>query len=105
MDDTVNTHDRHDEIDPEEAVELRRQLEEIRIELESISRDRMRWPEGAPLHLQDRSEELETKADAIRARLGMPPATGRPPKGSWWGWPALIGVTAAILAGVLLFTR
>jgi len=45
--------ERDEEIDPEKRAELQRRLEELRSELESLARDRMRWPDGAPLHLQD----------------------------------------------------
>ena len=97
--------ERDEEIDPEKRAELQRRLEELRGELESLARNRMRWPDGAPLHLQDRSEALEVEADAIRARLGMPSATGRPPRGSGWGWLALIAASTAILIGVFALAR
>lgn len=83
-------------------VELEHRLEELRIELEDLARDRLRWPQGSAFSLQDRSEKLETEADAIRRRLGMPVALGRAPKEHWSGYLALCAAIVVIVIGVIV---
>ena len=83
-----------------ERAELEHRLEELRIELEDVARDRLRWPHGSAFALQDRSERLETEADGIRRRLGMPAALGRPPKEHWSGYLVLCIAIVAIVIGV-----
>lgn len=102
---TMSNRQNGEELDPEERSELERRLAALRTELEDISRDRLRWPDGAALHLQERSEELEGEADAIRSRLALPAAIGRPSTGTWWGWLALIASAAAAIIGVFMLTR
>ncbi|WP_334152510.1 hypothetical protein [Microbacterium sp.] len=82
--------------------ELERRLEEVRMELESVSRDRLRWPTGSAFSLQDRSEKLETEADAIRKQLGLPAALGRPPREHWSGYLVLCIAIVAIVVGVIV---
>jgi hypothetical protein len=79
--------------------ELERRLEALRIELEAVSRDRLRWPTGSAFSLQDRSEELETEADAIRTQLGLPAALGRPPREHWTGYLVLCVAIVVIVIG------
>lgn len=82
--------------------EPERRLEELRIELEDLARDRLRWPQGSAFSLQDRSEKLETEADAIRKQLGLPAALGRPPREHWAGHLVLCVAIVVIVIGVVV---
>lgn len=83
---------------------MERRLADIQVELEVIARERLRGT-LATFPPDDGEEELETEADAIRVRLGSPPAIGRPPRASWAGWAALVVAIAAIIVVVALLTR
>jgi len=104
----VSKGEREDAGDPPSnahRADLEQRLGELHRQLEDLSRDRLRWPQGAPLHLQERSEELEGEADEIRKQLGLPAALGRPPRRSWPGWVVLVTAAALILWGVYQFAR
>lgn len=78
---------------------LEARLAELTRRLADLAQDGLRWPDGPPHTLQEQSAELELEADAIRHRLGMPAAIGRPPRDSWLGWVILCAAaTAAVVA-------
>lgn len=100
----MSDHGHREAFPAQERAELERRLADIQVELEVIARERLRGT-LATFPPDDGEEELEAEADAIRVRLGTSPAIGRPPRGSWLGWAALVVAIAAIIVVVALLTR
>ncbi|MDF2558650.1 MAG: hypothetical protein K0R99_96 [Microbacterium sp.] len=100
----MSDQEHREELPSHERAGLERRLAEIQVELEAIARERLRGT-LATFPPDDGAEELEAEADAIRIRLGNPPAMGRPPRESWLGWAALVVATAAIIVVVALLPR
>ncbi|WP_141651314.1 hypothetical protein [Microbacterium sp. 3J1] len=89
------------ELSDERRVALERRLSEVQVELADLAKERLHFIVGDTATLRERSETLETEADAIRRELGLPAAPGRPPRADGLGWTLVCG--GAVVAGVVLW--
>lgn len=93
-----------DDLSVEQRAELEARLEQLRVKLEDLALDRLRWSHGAPESLREQSEALEIEADDIRRQLGVPSALGRSSRSTWFGWITLCIAACVIVVGVWKLT-